>query len=166
MLSLDATIEALLFTAAEPLTTAQIAKACQVPASQAEHALRHLETALAGRGLMLQQTGGRWQLTSRPAAADAIERHNPSLAGRPTELGKAALETLAVVVFSGPVSQAQIEEVRGVASDQSLRTLLGKGLIQEVPRPGQPPRYAASHSLLQELGVSHTGQLAGEADAR
>lgn len=165
-LSLASRIEALLFTAAEPLNTGQIAKACAVSAAQAEHGLRHLELQLNGRGLMLQHTAGLWQLATRPQAAGDIERHNPALAGKPAELGKAALETLAVVTFNGPVSQRQIEETRGVASDQSLRTLLGKGLIQEVPRPGQPPRYAASHGLLRELGLGHTGQLAGEDDAR
>jgi segregation and condensation protein B len=159
MLSLAAQIEALLFTITEPITTAQVAKACQVTTTQAEHELRHLEAQLSARGLMLQQTAGKWQLVSRPEAAEVIERHHPALDAKPAELSKAALETLAVVVFRGPVSQSQIEAVRGVASDQSLRTLLGKGLIQEVTKPGEAPHYAASHALLQELGVGHTGQL-------
>jgi segregation and condensation protein B len=164
MLSVEAQIEALLFSASEPISAAQIAKACQVTPSQAEHALRHLEAQLDTRGVMLQHTGAKWQLVTRPEASEIIERHNPALGTKPSDLSKAALETLAVVVFRGPVSQSQIETVRGVASDQSLRTLLGKGLVQEVTKPGEAPHYTASHGLLQELGVSHTGKIDANAD--
>ena len=165
MLSPAAQIEALLFSASEPLSTAQIAKACQLSNSQTEHALRHLHGQLANRGIVLQQAGESWQLATHPKTAAIIERHKPNLAGKPADLSKSAMETLAVIVFRGPVSQSQIESVRGVASDQSLRTLLGKGLVQEVTKPGEAPQYAASHGLLQELGVSHTGELAGEINA-
>ena len=154
-LPLSVKLEALLFVAAEPASTAQLAAALDVAPSVIERGLNELEASLAGRGLRLQRHVGRVQLTTAPELAEVVERFLGLEAT--THLSRAALETLAIIAYQQPVTRPQIDSIRGVNSDGMLKSLLHKGLILESGRadgPGRPILYTTAPEFLQHLGLN------------
>ena len=148
-------LEALLFVAPEPVTTAQLATALDVAPSVVERGLNELEASLATRGLRLQRHGGRFQLTTAPQLAELIERFLGLEAT--THLSRAALETLAIIAYQQPVTRPQIDAIRGVNSDSMMKSLLTKGLILESGRadgPGRPILYSTTPEFLQHFGLN------------
>lgn len=154
-LPLSVQLEGLLFVAAEPATLAHLAEALDVAPSSVEAALKELEASLRTRGLRLQRHAGRVQLTTAPQLAATIERFLGLEAT--THLGRAALETLAIIAYQQPVTHPHIDAIRGVNSDSMLKGLLGKGLIVESGRaegPGRPILYSTSPEFLQHFGLN------------
>lgn len=154
-LSLSVKLEAILFVAAEPVTTAQLAAALDIAPSVVERGLHELETALATRGLRLQRHSGRVQLTTAPQLAELIERFLGLEAT--AHLSRAALETLAIIAYQQPVTRPQIDMIRGVNSDSMMKSLLHKGLILETGRaegPGRPFLYSTTPEFLQHFGLN------------
>ena len=154
-LPLSVKLETLLFVAAEPVTTAQLATALDVAPSVVERGLNELEASLSTRGLRLQRHAGRVQLTTAPQLAELIERFLGLEAT--THLSRVALETLAIIAYQQPVTRPQIDAIRGVNSDSMLKSLLHKGLILESGRadgPGRPILYSTTPEFLQHFGLS------------
>src|SRR6185436_3973306 len=154
-LPLAVKLEALLFVAAEPVATAQLAAALDVAASVVERGLNELDASLASRGLRLQRHAGRVQLTTAPQLAELIERFLGLEAT--THLSRAALETLAIIAYQQPVTRPQIDSIRGVNSDSMMKSLLTKGLILESGRadgPGRPILYSTTPEFLQHFGLN------------
>ncbi|HMD82708.1 MAG TPA: SMC-Scp complex subunit ScpB [Anaerolineales bacterium] len=154
-LPLSVKLEALLFVAAEPVATAQLAVALDVAPSVIERGLNELDAALSDRGLRLQRHAGRVQLTTAPQLAELIERFLGLEAT--THLSRAALETLAIIAYQQPVTRPQIDSIRGVNSDSMMKSLLHKGLILETGRadgPGRPILYSTTPEFLQHFGLS------------
>jgi len=159
-LELTSLIESLLFVADAPVTPAQLAAALDVEPEAVETALAQLAVNYQHRGLRLQRKGGRVQLVTAPEAAPAIERFlGLELSNK---LSPAALETLAIVAYRQPVTRAQVEAIRGVNSDSVLRTLINKGLIEEVGRleqAGRPIVYGTTFEFLQYFGLQDLREL-------
>ena len=154
-LPLSVKLEALLFVAAEPVATAQLAVALDVAPSVIERGLNELDAALSDRGLRLQRHAGRVQLTTAPQLAELIERFLGLEAT--THLSRAALETLAIIAYQQPVTRPQIDSIRGVNSDSMMKSLLHKGLILETGRadgPGRPILYSTTPEFLQHFGLN------------
>jgi segregation and condensation protein B len=154
-LPLSVKLEAMLFVAAEPVTTAQLATALDVAPSVIERGLNELDRALVSRGLRLQRHAGRFQLTTAPELAELIERFLGLEAT--THLSRAALETLAIIAYQQPVTRPQIDSIRGVNNDSMMKSLLNKGLILESGRadgPGRPILYSTTPEFLQHFGLN------------
>jgi len=154
-LPLSVKLEAILFVAAEPVQTAQLATALDVAPSVIERGLNELDASLSTRGLRLQRNAGRVQLTTAPQLAELIERFLGLEAT--SHLSRAALETLAIVAYQQPVTRPHIDSIRGVNSDSMIKSLLNKGLILESGRadgPGRPILYSTSPEFLQHFGLS------------
>jgi segregation and condensation protein B len=163
-LSLSACLEALLFAAPAPSTPAQLANAMELPIAEVEKLLDELEEQYLKngkeRGLRLQRHRGRCQLTSAPQAAARIERFLGLDLG--SRLSRAALETLAIVLYRQPATRPQVDAIRGVNSDGVLHSLLLKGLLQEVGRaeaPGRPILYGTTTECLQYFGLNSLTEL-------
>ena len=158
--NLAALVESLLFVADEPVTVGRLAQALEVKPAEVEAALAAVREGCAVRGVRLQRSGGRVQLVSAPEAAPHIERFlGLEVSGR---LSPAALESLAIVAYQQPATRAQVEAVRGVNSDSVLRTLTGKGLIEEVGRldtVGRPILYGTTFDFLQFFGLESLDDL-------
>ncbi len=159
-LDVPAAIESLLFVSAEPVAPSQLAIVLELSISVVEQGLKQLDEELRGRGLRLQRHGGRVQLTTAPEMAGAVER----FLGLETtsRLSRAALETLAIVAYQQPVTRPYIEGVRGISSDSVMRSLLSKGLVQEVGRaegPGRPILYGTAPDFLQHFGLNSLTEL-------
>ncbi len=154
-LDIPAALESLLFVSAEPVAPSQLAATLEISSSAVEQGLKQLDGELQTRGLRLQRHGGRVQLTTAPEMADVVERFLGLEAT--SRLSRAALETLAIVAYQQPVTRPQIEAVRGVSSDGVMKSLLGKGLVQEVGRtegPGRPILYGTAPDFLQHFGLN------------
>jgi segregation and condensation protein B len=154
-LPLSVKLEALLFVAAEPVATAQLATALDVAPSVVERGLNELDASLQSRGLRLQRHAGRVQLTTAPQLAELIERFLGLEAT--SHLSRAALETLAIIAYQQPVTRPQIDAIRGVNSDSMMKSLLSKNLILESGRadgPGRPILYSTTPEFLQHFGLN------------
>jgi len=154
-LPLSVKLEALLFVAAEPVTTAQLSTALDVAPSVIERGLNELDASLSNRGVRLQRHAGRVQLTTAPQLAELVERFLGLEAT--THLSRAALETLAIIAYQQPVTRPHIDSIRGVNSDSMLKSLLHKGLILESGRadgPGRPILYSTTPEFLQHFGLN------------
>lgn len=158
---LSACLEALLFVAPGPVTIASLASALDLSSSAVETGLRGLEERLdATGGLTLQWHAGRVQMTTAPRMGPLIE-HFLGLEST-TRLSRAAMETLAIIAYQQPVTRPQLEAVRGVSSDGVMKSLLSKGLIQEVGRsegPGRPIIYATTGDFLQYFGLKSLAEM-------
>jgi segregation and condensation protein B len=159
-LALAAALEAMLFVSAEPVPPAQLATALEVSTADVEDGLDELDEALRTRGLRLQRHAGHVQLTTAPETAELIERFLGLEAI--SHLSRAALETLAIIAYQQPVTRPQVDAVRGVNSDGVMKSLLGKGLIQEFGRAegiGRPILYGTTPDFLQHFGLSSLSEL-------
>ena len=162
-LTLQASLEALLFVASMPISIAQFAEALGLPRAEVENGLKELQSEYLSNsdsGLRLQRHRGRFQLTTTPQAASFIERFlGIEQSGR---LSHAAIETLSIILYLQPVTRPQLEAIRGVNSDGVVKNLLRKGLIQEEGRavsPGRPIIYSTTPDLLQHFGINAVDEL-------
>jgi segregation and condensation protein B len=128
------TVEALLVVASQPLSLEELAGACEVDGEQIGEALELLWKRFAegSSGIVLEHVAGGFAFRASAAAADACAR----LFDRPAEKGlsHAALETLAIVAYLGPVSRPEIARIRGVNVDGVVAGLAERGLIAESGR--------------------------------
>ena len=159
-LDLEARIEALLFVATQAVTPGQLATALEISLGAVERALAELERSYEGRGLRVQHHGGRVQLTTAAGTAPLIERFLGLDAT--SRLTQASLEALSIVAYKQPVTRPQVDSIRGVNSDGVLRSLLSKGLVQEIGRaetPGRPILYVTTPDFLQYFGLNSLDDL-------
>lgn len=159
---LSGAIEAMLFVTDEPVGVLTLADMLEVDPAQVEAALVELQTKLAQeeRGVQLREVAGGWRLFTHPAFHELIEKYVISWDTR--RLSQAALETLAVVAYSQPVTRAQVASVRGVNSDSSINSLVEKGLLREAgiaDAPGNPVLYATTRVFLEKFGLRSTTDL-------
>ncbi len=158
--NLTALLESVLFVASGPVSMHRLSKALETTTAVVKNLLDSLEVEYATRGLRLQWTGNDVQLTTAPESSDVIERFlGLELT---TRLSQAALEVLAIVAYMQPITRPQIDQIRGVNSDGSLRTLLSKGLIEEIGRmetPGRPILYGSTPEFLQHFGLTTVAEL-------
>jgi len=153
-------LEAILFVAAEPLQPTALARLLDVPAEDIAGALDKLATDYQQRGLRLALTPDGYELVTHPDARTAVN----AFLGSQTkaDLSKPALETLAIIAWRQPITKAAIETLRGVASDQSLKNLLVRGLIAEAEpskEPGRPLQYRTTTQFLRIFGLQSPADL-------
>jgi len=130
-LELARTLEALLVVASQPLPVDELAAAAEADPAQIEEALEILAQRFAeGRsGIVLEHVAGGYAFRASAAAAEACSR----LFEKPAEKGlsQAALETLAIIAYLGPVSRPEIARIRGVNVDGVVAGLVERGLVAE-----------------------------------
>jgi segregation and condensation protein B len=159
-LSPQAYLESLLFVSSGPVPVSRLAKALEITTTAVEALLSEMEADYQQRGLRLQWSDAAVQLTTAPETGEVIERFlGLELT---TRLSQAALEVLAIVAYMQPMTRPQVDHIRGVNSDGALRTLLSKGLLEEMGRletPGRPILYGTTPVFLQHFGLSGLGEL-------
>lgn len=155
MRKLKASLEAVLFVAPIPINLSQLASALDASEAEVEAGLKELAQDYQERGLRIQRHAGRIQLTTAPEVGETVERYLGLEIN--SHLSQAALEALSIVAYEQPVTRPQIDNIRGVNSDGVMRSLLHKGLIQDVGRaegPGRPILYATTPEFLQQFGLN------------
>src|SRR5438477_1782090 len=179
-------LESILFSAQEPLSAKEL-KGLLTTAAQQEDAtaakafkkvsveeitaaLEQLaqEHAAAQRSYRLACVAGAWQFFSEPDYAPWIK----ALVGhknRPTRLSQPALETLAIIAYRQPLTRAEVEQIRGVAVDGVLQTLVDRGLVAQVGRaevPGRPMTYGTTSLFLEYFGLRDLDGLSASDELR
>lgn len=171
-------VESILFTSQKPLNLREIREILTAAAEKAEdevakpfkrvkedeisEVLAQLETdhANSARSYYLACVAGAWQFVARPEFMPWLK----TLFGvktRPPRLSQPALETLAIIAYRQPITRAEIEQIRGVAVDGVVATLLERGLIEQAGRAevvGRPMTYATTPLFLEYFGL---GDLSG-----
>ena len=127
-----------------------------------DEALKGLEKALdvAGCGFKLVCTGGTYRLQTVPSCGRYV-RAMLKL-DRPSRLGRASLETLAIVAYRQPITKSEVEEIRGVDVTNNIKTLMDLQLIRLVGKselPGHPFLYGTTPLFLEHFGLASLQQL-------
>ena len=156
-MNLSAQIEAVLFFKAEPMTVKKLSVALKVSEEEIKNALIELETALSGRGLSLLRNGDEVELRTSPNVSALIESLTREELSR--DLGRAGLETIAVILYKGKAKRSEIDYVRGVNSSFILRNLLIRGLVEREADGCRGFLYKPTTDLFAHLGVSKLEEL-------
>lgn len=156
-----AELEAMLFAYGEPLSIARLAELLGAEKDEISGYIRNLEAeyANAGRGLIVISNEGSVQLGTKAEFKDRMAQLMK--AELQEELTPAALETLAIIAYAGPLPRSTIDYIRGVNSSFMLRALLLRGLIERTLEQGKANtyRYTVSFELLAHLGISRIEEL-------
>jgi segregation and condensation protein B len=164
-------LESILFSAQKPLNTGELRDLLAAAAEQGEAAKPFKKTKepditaaleelqkdheAAQRSYRLACVAGGWQFVSQPEFAPWIIAL-VGLKSRPPRLSQPALETLAIIAYRQPVTRAEIEQVRGVAVDGVMQTLLERDLVRQVGRAeviGHPMTYGTTGLFLEYFGL-------------
>ena len=132
-----------------------------VSKSEIEKSLEALSIHLAAEhGLRLQKIKNQYQMVTAPEHAELIEKFlGLEVTSRLTQ---AALEVLAIVAYKQPTTRPEIDSIRGVNSDGVVKSLLAKGLIEELGRSeaiGRPILYGVTNEFFQHFGLESLDQL-------
>ena len=154
-----AILEAVLFVADAPIEVAALARTVNAPRAEVEKKLDELAEQCQDRGVRLQRTGELVQLASAPQTAPWVERF---LGLEHPPLTNASLETLAIIAYRQPMTRAGIESVRGVDCDGPIRTLMARGLVEEIGRApvvGRPSLFGTTVKFLEYFGLEKPDDL-------
>jgi len=162
LIDISTKIEGLLFVSPGLVSIYHLAKTLDTTEGEIETGLSDLEAHYkeGNHGLRLMRIKSRVQLTTAPEISKIVESFLEL--ETTSTLSQAALETLAIIAYKQPVTRPEIDVIRGVNSDGVMRTLLSKGLIEELGRaesPGRPIFYGTSPEFLQYFGLESLDML-------
>lgn len=153
-------VEALLFASAAPLSEEELARSVPAGISTAQ-VLALLTEIYASRGVNLRQVAGKWAFRTAPDLGYLLAAETEP----PRKLSRAALEVLAIIAYHQPVTRAEIEEIRGVATAKgTLDILLEAGWVRLRGRrrtPGRPVTYGTTPGFLDHFGLDRIDDLPG-----
>jgi len=155
-------IESLLFVADGPVTLQRLGEVLEgADKEMILSALTDIQTQLETErcGVRLVEVAGGYQLRTAKVNADWVKKF---LGGRPARMGRATLETLAIIAYKQPITKAEIEAIRGVDVDGIITTLLERNLIRAMARkdvPGRPFLYGTTPEFLELFNLKDLTQL-------
>lgn len=154
-----ARIEAFLFTEGGSLSLRKLGALIKLKEPELKSALAELSTELEGRGLTLTQTDTEVSLAVSPETAPAVRAAYQNELQK--DIGDAGLEVLAIILYRGPSTRAQIDYIRGVNTSSTVRNLLARGLVERTgnPEDGREYLYRPTVELLAHLGVRNMKEL-------
>ncbi|MCL2322900.1 MAG: SMC-Scp complex subunit ScpB [Oscillospiraceae bacterium] len=133
-------IESVLFAAGEPMKIKDIASIVEMNEKEVLEILNMMDKNYkeSSRGIMLLNLNGAYCLSTKSENSKYVQRLLKIDSKR--SLSQAALETLAIIVYKGPVTRLEIDDIRGVRSERAVETLLEKNIIKEAGRKDSPGR--------------------------
>jgi segregation and condensation protein B len=155
-------LEGILFAAGDPVELKDLAKVLEISEEEVLSLVNDMkqEYNSKNRGIMISEVGKKIRLTTKVEIYPYLEKLlKPQIR---TQLSKAALETLAIIMFKQPVTKAEIESIRGVNVEKTLNSLMERNLICEVGRldvPGRPILYGTTQECLEYFGLSSIEEL-------
>ncbi len=158
-----AAVEALLFSAPEPLSIEELADTVDVTVKEIRELIRVLEREYnqkRSHGIQLRQYNGNYIFVTKEHLAPYIKKFHETV--NTAKLSGAALETLAIVAYKQPVTRGEIEEIRGVNAERTLKTLEKYNLIAEAGRqdsPGNPILYITTEEFLRQFNLQNLDEL-------
>ena len=162
-IELKSALEAIIYVADEPATVDQLASVLGEEKHVVRAALDELVASFASdeRGVEIRAVAGGYRVYTKPQHHDLVRRFIKSLRP-PLRLTMPALETLAVIAYKQPVTQPEIQEIRGVNCAGVIETLLEKRLITTAGRKqviGRPILYRTSKDFLMRFGLGDVDEL-------
>jgi segregation and condensation protein B len=159
-LNLVRQLEAVLFVADTPVPLSTLVESVSASEEEVVEALQKLGASLQnGSALQIVRIAGGYQLCTQPAYAEVVAAF---LKPAKQRLSRSLMEVLAIVAYRQPVTLAEIEAVRGVQSDYSVRQLVERRLVKEVGRrhtPGRPLLYGTTQQFLHQFNLEDLSQL-------
>ncbi len=152
-------LEAILFYKSEPVTRGWLAGVLAVTSEELDNIIVSLEQNLTNRGVCLITNGEMISLGTRPLASSKLEQIAKDEQSK--SIGKAGLETLAIILYKGPISRSGIDYIRGVNSQFILRNLLRRGLVErnQDENNARSMLYKPSIELLAHMGIGDVADL-------
>lgn len=157
--NLPSQIESLLFVSSKPIDIKLLAKLTNNTESEVQEAIRDLQNLRKNSGLIILENNGACQLATNPENAGLVTNFlNSELREK---LSEASIEVLAIVAYRQPISRSEIEAIRGVNSQYSLRHLLMRGLIEKISNPNDArgTLYQLTTEFLQHMGIGSVTDL-------
>ena len=159
---LQRAIEAILFAAGERVDVSRLAFALEADEDEIVAAVDALANQLSfeRRGIRVLKLENGYQMVSSGEMADYITKALETR--KPPKLSSSQLETLTIIAYYQPATQAMVEQIRGVDSSYSITALLNKKLIEEAGRlnvPGRPIQYQTTPAFLRTFGLSSLEEL-------
>lgn len=154
----QAKLVSLLFYSAEPITTAQILKTFRIDKTELKKLQHSANKSLKTVGLIIITDGDTMQLTIESGYSSLIEEFYDTT---PEVLSQPALEVLSIIAYKQPIGKDDIDEIRGVSSEQSLRNLLNKALIKKVTQATKATqaKFVTTAEFMKLVGISSLDQL-------
>lgn len=158
---LKSILESVLFAYGDPLSAEKLAKTARTKKEEVLAAIAELNRDYKERGFIIIEKDGEFRLGSNPGNAAYVEDLVKSEFSE--ELSHAALETLAIIAYKGPLTRVDIEYVRGVNSSFTLRNLALRGLVERIenPKDARSYLYMVSFKFLEYLGLGSSEELPG-----
>ena len=158
-MNLSNTIEAILFWKGEPVEIKELSKLCSVSDEEIKLGISALDLNLKNRGVTLIKTDDSIMLATATEASLIIENLHRDEINK--DLGKAGLETLAIVLYKHPISRREIDYIRGVNSAFIVRNLLIRGLIEKIEDTENKRNflYKPTINTISFLGLSSIADL-------
>lgn len=150
-MTLDQQLEGLLFYKAAAVKKTELAAQLEVDMAQIEEASSKLHDRLVESGVRLVRSETELELVTAPELDSLITSIRKDELSR--DIGKAGAETLAIILYRGPIARAEIDRIRGVNSSFIIRNLLVRGLIER-DNDGKGYRFTVTATLLSHLGVT------------
>lgn len=160
-MELDQQLEAVLFYKASPMKKRALCTLFKVNDEALEAATTRLQERLQQGATRLITTDNEIELVTAPAFDELVESIRKDELKR--DIGKAGAETLAIVLYRGPVTRAEIDRIRGVNSSFILRNLMTRGLVERTAETKQN-QYRITPELLAHLGIEKQSDLNGFKD--
>jgi segregation and condensation protein B len=152
---LESIVESLLFAADKPLSLKALGELLgESDLTKVREVVSGLETHYTARGIQLHSVAGGFQFRTHPENARWVQK---LLAQKPVRLTRAQLETLAIVSYRQPITRPEIDEIRGVDSGGTLKTLMDRSLIRILGKkeePGRPMLYGTTKDFLEFFNLS------------
>ncbi|MBI5037233.1 MAG: SMC-Scp complex subunit ScpB [Candidatus Kerfeldbacteria bacterium] len=153
-------IESLLFISGKPLSAQKLGEILKEKTEDITVAAEALmaEYNTADRGIHVQKVGQSYQMATSPKYSTVIKEFIKS--EQTGELTKPALESLTIIAYRGPITKAELEQIRGVNCSLILRNLMIRGLIEaHDDKEKMATVYTITFDFLQFLGIDRVSQL-------
>ncbi|MBQ4474541.1 MAG: SMC-Scp complex subunit ScpB [Lachnospiraceae bacterium] len=160
--TLEASIEAILFSMGEAVDSERIAVAIEQDAETTRRIIRNMmdRYEAENRGIMIIEMDGSFQMCTKPDYFDCLKKliHLP----KKHMLTEVMLETLSIIAYKQPITRGEIEAIRGVSSDHAINRLIEFRLIEEKGRlnaPGRPIQFGTTQEFLRSFGLQSLDDL-------
>ncbi len=159
MNSIKNQIESILFVSNKPLQAKQLAKIISQDEEQVQQALTELVAERKETGVVILEASDGYQMATSSENVETVKAFlNADLREKLTD---ATVEVLAIIAYRQPISKSELEAIRGVNSQYSLRQLLMRGLVEKIPNPNDArgQLYQVTTECLQHLGLTSINDL-------
>ena len=165
-MNLESKIESVLLFKNEPVSLSALSKILKEPKEKIQETISKLQIKYENSGIIIVTDGDEVSFGTHPDSSSLIEEMQKEELSR--ELGRAGLETLAIILYKGPITRREIDYIRGVNSTFILRNLLVRGLVDRTEKEGDPSTglrigrgysYKPTLKLLEYLGISRKEDL-------